>query len=236
MIPRLRPEEQRREETLETETPQDILDYLSTYQYASTEHAVFALLWETGIRFGAANSLDVEDLDTTNRQLTLLHRPDQGTQLKNGSGGERPVALSEQLATVLDQYVDNRRTSGTDDYDRRPLFTTSNGRMCRTTIRRLVYRVTAPCFRNERCPGCVDRANKCPEAVSPHSIRRGSITHFLSQDVPVEIVGDRMDVSRDVLDKHYDQRTEARKSRRRREALEASPDTYATDGGRSCER
>jgi Site-specific recombinase XerC len=85
MIPRLRPEEQRREETLDTETAQDILDYLSTYQYASTEHTVFAVLWETGIRLGAANSLDVEDLDTTNRRLTLVHRPDQGTQLKTGA-------------------------------------------------------------------------------------------------------------------------------------------------------
>jgi len=92
--------------------------------------------------------------------------------------------------------------------------------MCRTTIRRLVYRVTAPCFRNDRCPGCVDGANKCSEAVSPYSIRRGSITHFLSQDVPVEIVGDRMDVSRDVLDKHYDRRSEGVKLEQRRGYLD----------------
>lgn len=105
--------------------------------------------------------------------------------------------------------------------------------MQRTTMRRLVYRVTSPCFRNETCPDCLGRSSKCLEAVSLHAIRRGSITHFLSQDVPVEIVGDRMDVSRDVLDKHYDQRTEERRSPRRREALEASLDTYATDGGQS---
>jgi hypothetical protein len=56
--------------------------------------------------------------------------------------------------------------------------------------------------------------------VSPHSIRRGSITHFLSQDVPVEIVGDRMDVSRDVLDKHYDKRSEEVKLEQRRGYLD----------------
>lgn len=65
-----------------------------------------------------------------------------------------------------------------------------------------------------------DDEAKCDEAVSPHAIRRGSITHFLSQDVPVEIVGDRMDVSRDVLDKHYDKRSEEVKLEQRRGYLD----------------
>jgi hypothetical protein len=43
--------------------------------------------------------------------------------------------------------------------------------------------------------------------VNPHAIRRGSITHHLAGDVPAEIVSDRMNVSRDVLDKHYDRRS-----------------------------
>jgi hypothetical protein len=57
-------------------------------------------------------------------------------------------------------------------------------------------------------------------AVSPHAIRRGSITHFLRNDVPVEIVGDRMDVSRDVLADHYDQRSAEVKLEQRRDYLE----------------
>jgi hypothetical protein len=56
--------------------------------------------------------------------------------------------------------------------------------------------------------------------VNPHPIRRGSITHFLSQDVPVEIVGDRMNVSRDVLGKHYDKRSAKVKLEQRRSCLE----------------
>jgi hypothetical protein len=56
--------------------------------------------------------------------------------------------------------------------------------------------------------------------VSPHAIRRGSITHFLSQDVPVDIVGQRMDVSRDVVDKHYDKRSAEVKLEQRRKYLD----------------
>lgn len=93
--------------------------------------------------------------------------------------------------------------------------------MHRTTIRCLVYRVTAPCFRGEPCSNCTGTADrKCPDAVSPHAIRRGSITHYLSEDVPAEIIGDRMDVSRDVLDKHYDKRSEEVKLEQRRAYLE----------------
>lgn len=49
---------------------------------------------------------------------------------------------------------------------------------------------------------------KCPGEVIPHAIRRGSITHFLTRDVPVEIIGNRMNVNCKVIDKHYDRRSE----------------------------
>ena len=56
--------------------------------------------------------------------------------------------------------------------------------------------------------------------------------HQLDEGVPKELLSDRVDVPVPVLDKHYDQRTEERKSRRRREALEANLSQYAmTDGG-----
>lgn len=217
LVPRVRPEDQRRDETLPADTARAILSYLQKYEYASTEHAVFGLLWETGIRLGAAHSLDVGDVDVDTATLRVEHRPDSDTRLKNGRQGERPIALTADCATLLVEYLDTTRPAGTDAHGREPLFTTAYGRMHRSTLRNLIYRVTAPCYRGEPCEECTGAAErKCPDAVSPHAIRRGSITHFLSNDVPVEIVGDRMDVSRDVLDKHYDKRSAAVKLEQRR--------------------
>jgi integrase len=221
MIPRVNPEQERREETLDAENAEAILEYLSKYHYASIEHAVFGLLWETGIRLGAANSLDVDDFDSDQARIDLYHRPETGTQLKNGVDGERPVALSPSLVDVIEEYIDNNRHETSDEHGREPLFTSDRGRLHRSSLRNLVYRTSAPCFRNEPCPECTGvKEKKCPEAVSPHALRRGSITHFLTQDVPAEIVGDRMNVSRDVLDKHYDKRSAEVKLEQRRSYLE----------------
>jgi len=64
-----------------------------------------------------------------------------------------------------------------------------------------------------------DKASLCPSSVSPHAIRRGSITYHLTEDVPEKMVGDRMNVSLDVLEKHYDRRTEEEKASQRRDYL-----------------
>lgn len=221
MVPRARPDEANRDETLDASAAKEILDYLSRYEYSSIEHAGIGALWETGIRLGVARSLDVSDVDFDAECLQIVHRPDKDTRLKNGRGGERPVAMTPELMELLEDYLEMSCEEVTDDYSRKPLFTTRNGRMHRNTMRRIVYRVTAPCYRGDPCPNCRqgDTA-KCPEAVGPHTIRRGSITHFLSKDVPVEIVSDRIDVSRKVLDKHYDKRSAEVKLEQRRGYLD----------------
>jgi integrase len=220
MVPRVRPEERQRDETLDADDAKEILEYLSKYEYASKEHAVMALLWQTGIRVGSAHSLDVDDVFLDENYVQLIHRPDEGTTLKNGKSGQRPVALTPDVAEVLADYIRTHRKDVTDEYGREPLFTTAHGRMHGNTIRRLTYRVTAPCYRGVDCPDCEGDESKCPEAVSPHAIRRGSITHFLTSDVPVDVVSDRMNVSRKVLDEHYDKRSEEVKMEQRRGYLD----------------
>ncbi len=86
MVPRVRPSDQRNNEILDAEDAQEILQYLSKYQYASIEHTLLAFLWETGMRIGAANSIDLEDVDFNQKRIQLVHRPTEGTTLKNGNG------------------------------------------------------------------------------------------------------------------------------------------------------
>jgi hypothetical protein len=56
--------------------------------------------------------------------------------------------------------------------------------------------------------------------VSPHAIRRGSITHSLNSDMPDKVVSDRANVSQRVIEQHYDRRTEREKMEQRREYLD----------------
>lgn len=63
-------------------------------------------------------------------------------------------------------------------------------------------------------------ARGCPSSVSPDAIRRGSITHYLKSDAPETAVGDRANVSQDILEKHYDRRSKREKMEQRREYLD----------------
>jgi integrase len=206
------------DETLDAERAEEILEYLSTYEYASGRQVVMALLRNTGVQIGSAKSIDVEDVDFEHGHLQLRHRPEGGTELKNGEGGERLVAISSELAKVLGDYIDDIRIPTEDEHGRLPLLTTRRGRMSRATMRRLVYDVTAPCFFDDPCEDCKADTNdaRCGCAVSPHSIRRGSITHYLSEDVPLDVVSERMNVSKNTLEQHYDKRSEEVKVEQRR--------------------
>ncbi|WP_144049576.1 hypothetical protein [Halorubrum salipaludis] len=59
-------------------------------------------------------------------------------------------------------------------------------------------------------------ASDCPDSVKPHSFRRGAITAWLNKGHSKELVSDRIDVSTDVIEEHYDQHTEGEKRQLRR--------------------
>lgn len=220
-----------RTEMLESDEATAILSYLRKHHYSSRTHALLTLLWHTGIRTGTAHGLDVTDVDTERDRLRVRHRPETGTPLKNGENAERFIALSADVSEVLADYVAEHRHNVVDENGRKPLFTTHEGRATKNTIRRNIYAVTRPCATGRGCPHGRDEsecdaarrtnaASKCPSTVSGHPVRRGAITHHLRQDVPDKVVSDRMNVSQDVLDQHYDRRSEDEKAEQRRQFLD----------------
>lgn len=60
----------------------------------------------------------------------------------------------------------------------------------------------------ETCEGTVQHAaSKCPSSVTPHAIRRGSITYSLNNDMPDKVVSARANVSPRMIEQHYDRLT-----------------------------
>jgi len=207
-----------------------VLGYLGKHRYASREHAILSLMWRTGMRLGTIRSLDVADLVQGEAALDVHHRPSSETPLKNGPAGERWVWLGDAVMQTLVDYRDIHRDDVRDGHNRQPLFTSRYGRLSDSAIRDTSYRWTQPC-RWSTCPhgreqatceayGAKNLPSKCPSARSPHGWRRGAITDHLARGVSAEIVSERMNVSLEVLYRHYDARDEGQKMAVRREELE----------------
>lgn len=222
-----------RDDEVEADVAQQILEQLDRYHYASMKHALILLLWRTGLRTGAVRALDLDDYHSDEQYLDIEHRPESETPLKNQDEGERKVALSEETCRVLDDHLDEKRHDVTDDHGREPLLTTKHGRVARNTVRKWCYRLTRPCWFSGECPHGRDLPTceasvqnndnysyDCPGSVAAHAFRRGSITHFLRNDMPETVVSDRANVSTDVLDEHYDKRNEKEKMEQRRDFLD----------------
>lgn len=213
-----------RDTELDTETFQEIESFLDRYEYAQFRHTVIGILWHTGCRMGALRGLDLTDYipasDTEKgvARLQIRHREDTETPLKNGNGGERTVNLKPKFATLIEDYIRHHRKDAVDDHGRSPLLTTPYGRPALSTIQGQVYSLTRPCVFRGSCPHgrsqseCeatdYDKAPKCPSSLSPHPLRRGSITHHLTEGWTYEDCSLRFNVSVPVLKEHYDQTTQ----------------------------
>ncbi|MFP8957675.1 tyrosine-type recombinase/integrase [Natrialbaceae archaeon A-CW3] len=224
--PLLKPGENTREVMLDSEKAEEVLAYLNKFAYASVKHVTVALLWQTMMRRGALRAIDVDDYHPGDQYLEVKHRPETGTPLKNDEGGERLIALSENLCILLDDWIETNRHNVTDEYGREPLLTTTHGRIHYSTIQKYCYMATRPCVYSNTCPhersveSCEAiqhyEAFKCPSSRSPHALRRGSITANLQNDVPEKAISDRAQVSQDVLEQHYDNRSSREKMEQRR--------------------
>ena len=206
----------------------DILDKLERFEYASRRHVIISLMWHGALRIGSIYALDVEDFEPDEPCLHLRHRPETGTPLKNSKKAERDLALGEFYAQVIRDYIEENRHPVQDDHGRNPLITSAQGRLSKSAYRTTAYKFTQPCWTSD-CPHGKQRAtcdwtkkddlSKCPSARSPHDFRRSSISYHLNEGRPPEVVSDRVDASIDVIDKHYDKRTEREKMRTRKEIL-----------------
>lgn len=223
------------EEVLRADEAESVLDYLNTYHYASLYHVLFQTMWETACRIGGAVALDLDDFEPRphgDNVLRFRNREAAGTPLKNGNKGERAVTVRDSLAKTLSDYIAQRREGETDEYGRDPLFTVPGGRLYRQRAYKNVVALSRPCVHSRTCPhsrmidDCdaaqdKEQSPSCPSSVSLHPVRRGSITHHINEGWPKEKLSERVDVSVDVLDKHYDVRTEEQARKNRRQYLES---------------
>jgi len=220
------------ESTLAPERAVEILEYLERAYPATRDHIIVMLLWRTGARTGAIRGLDLDDLDldeshprVSGPAVQFVYRPETDTPLKNKEKGTRWNRISEKAASYIADYIEYHRDDVIDEYGRNPLLTTEYGRPVGNTFRKTLYRVTRPCWRGEECPHdrepeeCeathIDHASKCPSARSPHDLRSGRVTYYRREDVPRRVVKDRLNASQDILDRHYDRRSDREQAEQR---------------------
>jgi site-specific recombinase XerD len=226
-IPSVNEEDEVADEILTREEATAALDHLATYDYATARHVSLLLCWRTGIRISGLLALDLNDLDTARPALELRSR--DATPLKNRKRSERDVAIREETASVLTDYIDTNRPDVTDSDGRDPLLASEQGRLSSSTVQRYIYTATRPCVYSGECPfgyspeTCDARSwngsSKCPGSVSPHVVRAGYVTAALNSGQPRDVTGDRTDMGSDVLQRHYDRATREEKAERRRDHL-----------------
>jgi len=228
------PDDDARDDKIEPDTAEEILEYLDKFEYATLRHVLFAVLWDTGFRLGTIRTLDLDDYHREERYVEVHHRPEKGTPLKNKGKAEREVNLHDWVCDILDDYIEIHRHAVTDEHGREPLFTSQHGRPVGTNLRAHMNALTRPCHYSGECPHnrdietceatVMEQAQRCPSSVPPHTLRRSAITAWLNEGHSKELLSDRMNVSTKTLEKHYDARTLSEKRELRAEAFEIDKD------------
>lgn len=232
--PSLKGDEGQRSDYLEIERGEAIRIHLREYEWGSKEHIIFELLWGCAMRVGDAHSIDEKDVNLAENYINLKHRPEGGTTLKNGTDGERIVAITDNVADAIQSYLNNpdRPDDVTDEHGRNPLFVSPAGRIHKQTLRSRTYAITRPCVTEDGCPHddrdpeeCrasrnMNRAYECPSSKSPHALRSGGLTRMRDDGIPPWIISERVDASEEVIERHYNEMTEQDKIEVRREYFE----------------
>ncbi|WP_343233728.1 site-specific integrase [Natronosalvus amylolyticus] len=209
-----------RDSAIDPDRVASILDDLERYHYASIDHVLLALIWTCSMRISGVRTLDVKDVHHLDRWCNVAHRPDTGTPLKNKEKSEREVNLHGWVADILNAWINDRRPDVTDPHGREPLLGSNHGRLARSSIRRRIYALTACGGIDDGCTCEAKRNSKCNESVSPHDIRRSSISAWLDNGVDPSLLSQRVDTSQETMEQHYDIRSPSQKRKLRRDAFD----------------
>jgi len=211
---------QSRDSRIDIDRLECLLDELERYRYASRPHVIVTVLASTGMRIGTLRGLDVGDVYLNESWCDVVHRSDTGTPLKNAEQSERELNLHGWVCDVLRSWISDRRPACTESNGREPLVSTGQGRIARSSIRRVVYRVTACGSALNACECSAERPSKCDESVSPHDIRRTAVSSWLNDGIDVSDVSGRVDSSPGTIRTHYDASSASERRERRRDAFD----------------
>lgn len=210
---------QSRDSSIDPDRVASLLDDLERYQYASLDHAILSLTYTLSHRLGGLRAIDLSDVHLNEQWIDMRHRPETDTPLKNKSKSERELNLHGWVVDVLRAWIDDRRPETTDRHGREPLLSSSHGRLAKSSIRDHIYQMTACGDLDNGCV-CSDAASKCDDSVSPHDIRRSSISAWLDDGTDPDLLSQRVDTSKSTMDRHYDIRDKAQKRELRRDSVE----------------
>jgi hypothetical protein len=229
VLPRLSKDEETSDDMLEASAAVGLINFFrnNDRHRGTRQHFALELMFHVGGRISCFRALDLEDWRSNDRTLEFHHRPP--TRLKDGEDHERHVLVSEEVAKVVDLWIERERPKKRDENGRKPLFATFHGRASEGTIQSWAYQATQPCWHlecphNRRRNTCEytqrNHASKCPSSRSPHAIRTGSITWQLNIGIPPAVVAERVDATVSTVRKHYDQASTEDRLRRLRDRME----------------
>jgi site-specific recombinase XerC len=209
-----------RDSSIDPDRVAAILDDLERFEYAGLDHVILSLIWTASFRISGLRALDVDDVKSREQWVNVAHRPGKETPLKNKEDSEREVNLHGWVCDVIDTWIDDRRPDTRDDFGRKPLLASVYGRLAHSSIRERVYNLTACGSLDEGCACGASPVTACDDVVSPHDVRRSSISAWLDDGAEPELLSGRVDTSTKTMEKHYDVRSETQKRELRRDAFD----------------
>ena len=150
-----------------------LLAYLRTHRFGTIAHALAEVIVESTGSITAIRTCDLAAFDRTSGTLEISIS-DEHAVSQAGLVETRPCSLPKRTIDALTTYIDENRTGSTAQSA--PLFTTTHGRVSRSTVRRAVKDA------NGSTASVVDsHSSQVSCAVTPKDLRRYAYEQLLLQ-------------------------------------------------------